>query len=175
MKQVFLLMMAVTLSLPMMAQNKGGDKNKPATANTEKAYKKVYEETADGMAQIDQAIELAQATNRKVICQVGGNWCPWCLKFAQFITEDPEIATLIEKHYVYVHLNTSKENKNKEALARLGNPGRFGYPALVILNRDGMVMQIQNSAYLESGKSYDRKKVLEFFQNWTDEAIELIK
>ena len=159
------------LAMPIFAQQK---KELPKEKTTEK-LQKVYDENIDPMPQIDEALELAKATNRFVICQVGGNWCPWCLRFAKFITEDKEIAQLVDKNFVYIHINTSKEKKNEEALIRLGNPGRFGYPALVILDHDGRVMHIQNSAYLENGQSYDRKKVIEFFQNWTAEAIDQIK
>lgn len=181
MKRIALLLMAVLLTMPMMAQDMAKTKKKKSETKTEvkagdeKVYEKVYDEKIDAIEQIDQALERAEATGRKVICQVGGNWCPWCLRFANFITEDKEIAEFIEKHYVYIHVNTSKENKNKDALLRLGNPGRFGYPVFVILNHDGSVLHIQNSAYLEEGKGYNRKKVLEFLQNWTDEAIETIR
>ncbi len=182
MKRIILVLMAVALAMPVMAQTKGNDKDKKAATSKKEAkdgvkkeYKKVYDETLDGLLQIDQAMELANSSNRKVVCQVGGNWCPWCLRFADFITSDKEIAELIEKNYVYIHINTSKENKNTDAMIRLGNPGRFGYPVLVILNHDGSVLHIQNSAYLEEGKGYDRKKVLEFFQNWTDEAIQELR
>lgn len=179
-------MMAVAIALPMMAQHQNKKKSdRPTKARTEtkteakadkeKVYAKVYDENMDGMEQIDQALEEANSTGRKVICQVGGNWCPWCLRFADFISHDEEIAEVIKKNYVYIHVNTSKENKNMEALKRLGNPGRFGYPVFVILDHEGNVMQIESSAYLEEGKSYDRKKVLAFFLNWTDEAIENIK
>ena len=67
------------------------------------------------------------------------------------------------------------EDENEEAMKRLGNPGRFGYPVLVILDEDGHVMHIQNSSYLEEEKSYSHKKVLDFFQNWTREAIDNLK
>ena len=52
---------------------------------------------------------------------------------------------------------------------------RFGFPVLVILDMDGRPMHIQNSAYLELEKSYDRKKVLQFLQNWTQKAVETLK
>ena len=122
-----------------------------------------------------QALEEARESGRFVICQVGGNWCPWCLRFAKFITEDEEIANVVKENFVYIHVNTSKANKNEEALRRLGNPGRFGYPVLVILDDEGRVMHIQNSSYLEEGNSYNHKKVLEFFLNWTRKAIEELK
>lgn len=181
MKKILLITMALCLTMSLMAQNKN-TKNAPKPKSTpapaaqaQEPLPKVYDETIDANEQIDRAIDLARSTNRKVICQVGGNWCPWCLRFANFITKDEEIHDLIEKNYVYIHVNTSKQNKNFDALKRLGNPGRFGYPVFVILDKEGKVMQIQSSAYLEQDKSYDRKKVLEFFQAWTDEAIDKIK
>lgn len=179
MKKIVLILLVAMISLPAMAQNKKNNNPKqakqPKVENTTEALPKVYDESLNAMEQIDMALDQARASGRKVICQVGGNWCPWCLRFANFITTDPEIKQVVEKHYVYIHVNTSKENKNVEALKRLGNPGRFGYPVFVILNKDGEVMHIQNSSYLEQDKSYDRKKVLDFFLNWTDEAIEKIK
>ena len=143
--------------------------------NKHKDLPKIYDEKADAMSQIDQALEVARESGRFVICQVGGNWCPWCLRFAKFITEDEEIANVVKENFVYIHVNTSKANKNEEALRRLGNPGRFGYPVLVILDDEGRVMHIQNSSYLEEGNSYNHKKVLEFFLNWTRKAIEELK
>ena len=56
-------------------------------------------------------------------------------------------------------------------LSELGFPQRFGFPVFVILNQDGEVIHIQDSALLEEGKGYDKKKVLNFFKNWTVEAI----
>lgn len=180
MKKLVLILFALALTMPMWAQSKAKTtKTTPKSAATtevkEEPLPKVYEEGRDGMEQIEMGLEEARNSERLLICQVGGNWCPWCLRFAKLITEDEEIAKVVKENFVYIHVNTSKENKNFEALKRLENPGRFGYPALVVLDREGRVIHIQNSAYLEEGKGYDRKKVLEFFQNWTIKAIEEIK
>lgn len=183
MKKLLILIFAMTLTLPIMAQNKkNAITNKAKTTAVQsqsepqaEGLPKVYDEDLNAMEQIQQALDLARETKRKVICQVGGNWCPWCLRFANFITKDVEIAKLIEQHYVYIHVNTSKQNKNTEAMKFLGNPGRFGYPVFVILDNEGRVMQTESSAYLEKDKSYDRQKVYNFFYNWTEEAIEKIK
>ncbi len=181
MKRVFFLVIAVLLAMPVFAQQKNkAVKNAiqttvKSTQKDEKGLKKVYDEELDPMSQIDEALEIARNTNRLVICQVGGNWCPWCLRFANFITTDKEINQFVEKHFVYIHLNTSKEHKNTDMLKRLRNPGRFGYPVLVVLSREGEVLHIQNSAYLEEEKSDSREKVMAFFKNWTIEAIETIK
>ena len=170
MKKGFLLILWAALLLPVW-----GQVSPAQNLNKHKELPKIYDEKADAMSQIDQALEEARESGRFVICQVGGNWCPWCLRFAKFITEDEEIANVVKENFVYIHVNTSKANKNEEALRRLGNPGRFGYPVLVILDDEGRVMHIQNSSYLEEGNSYNHKKVLEFFLNWTRKAIEELK
>ena len=181
MKKVIMIAIAVILAMPMVAQQKNtATKNKEQAATNDpqketRGLEKVYNERLNPMHQIDKALEEARSTNRLVICQVGGNWCPWCLKFANFIATNDDIAQFVKDHFVYIHVNTSKEHKNPEMLQRLKNPGRFGYPVLVVLNKEGEVIHIQNSAYLEEGKSYNHDKVLAFFKNWTIEAIETIK
>ena len=53
-------------------------------ANAQTGLKKVYDEDINPMEQIDQALVKAKAEGKFVICQVGGNWCPWCLRVPAF-------------------------------------------------------------------------------------------
>ena len=133
---------------------------------------KVYDEGVDAMEQIQKAVEEARASDRYVMCQVGGNWCPWCLRFAEFAAKDSVIAPLMKENYVYIHVNYSKGNKNLEAMKFLGNPGRFGYPVFVVLNEKGEPIHIQESESLEEGKGYNRKKVEKFLRLWNKKAVE---
>ena len=133
---------------------------------------KVYDEGIDAMEQMQNAVEEARESGRYVMCQVGGNWCPWCLRFAEFAAKDSVIAPLMEENYVYIHVNYSKGNKNLEAMKFLGNPGRFGYPVFVVLNEEGIPIHIQESESLEEGKGYSRKKVEKFLRLWSKKAVE---
>lgn len=133
--------------------------------------KKVYNETIDPLTQIDSAVTKAQINNKNVICQVGGNWCIWCLRFADFITRDADIKQLIDDNYEYIHVNYSGKNSNPALMTRLNNPSRFGYPVFVVLDSTGKVIHIQDSSFLEAGQSYDKNKVLRFFKSWTPDAI----
>ena len=138
--------------------------------------KKVYDETINQMEQIDKALAQAGEQGKFVICQVGGNWCPWCLRFADFITKDEEIAKVVDDNFVYIHVNynprkSNDETRDKAMLKRLGTPGRFGYPVFVVLDPDGKVIHIQDSSFLEEDKSYNKEKVLRFFNNWTPKAV----
>ena len=114
-----------------------------------------------------------------MICQVGGNWCPWCLLFADFITNDTTISKVINDNFEYIHVNYKPRKSNDEAkqqqdaalMKRLNNCGRFGYPVFVVLDEEGKVIHIQDSGLLEEGKGYNKDKVLQFFKNWTPKAV----
>jgi len=140
--------------------------------------KKVYDEQINPLEQIEQAVSQAAAEGKFIICQVGGNWCPWCLRFADFITNDSTISQVIEDNYVYIHVNynpraSSEASKQvgEQVMQRLNNPARFGFPVFVVLDSQGNVIHIQDSVFLEEGKGYNKEKTLRFFQNWTPAAL----
>ena len=149
------------------------------SAHAQTALKKVYNEDINPIEQIDQALLKANSSGKFVICQVGGNWSPWCLRFADFITNDATISKVINDNFEYIHVNynprkSGGEEKEKQATAlmkRLDNCGRFGFPVFVVLDNTGKVIHIQDSSFLEEGKSYNQQKVLRFFKNWTPQAV----
>ena len=149
------------------------------TVNAQTALKKVYDEGVNPIEQINQAVVKAKSEGKFVVCQVGGNWCPWCLRFADFITNDTTISNVIEQNFVYIHVNynprksggAEKEALAKAMLQRLNNPARFGFPVFVVLDDEGKVIHIQDSSFLEEGQGYNQGKVLRFFKNWTPKAV----
>ena len=148
----------------------------PLLVNAQTGLNRVYNEDLDPMAQIDEALGVAKADGKFVVCQVGGNWCPWCLRFADFITKDADISKLIAENYVYIHVNYNPRNKDAETkakplLRRLKNPQRFGFPVFVVLDAEGEVLHIQDSSFLEEGQGYSKDKVILFFKNWTPKAV----
>ncbi|MDY5823272.1 MAG: thioredoxin family protein, partial [Candidatus Coprenecus sp.] len=149
------------------------------SVNAQTALKIVYNEDVNPIEQIEQAVAKAKSEGKFVICQVGGNWCPWCLRFADFITKDSVISKVIEDNFEYIHVNynpSKSEGEEKMKLAqrmleRLNNPARFGFPVFVVLDEEGQVIHIQDSSFLEENKGYNKEKVLRFFQNWTPKAV----
>lgn len=164
MKKMILSLLAVCYTLTMNAQT---------------ALKKVYNEDINPIEQIDKAVVKAKSEGKFVVCQVGGNWCPWCLKFADFVTKDTAISKVIEDNFEYIHVNYNpRKSQGEEKLAqgkalmkRLNNAGRFGFPVFVVLDGDGKILHIQDSSFLEEGEGYHQEKVLRFFKNWTPTAV----
>ena len=128
---------------------------------------KIYNPDADAKAEVAAAVAKAAADGKHVFLQIGGNWCPWCVKFHTMITENAKLDSLVKANYEVVKVNFSKENDNHELLATLGYPQRFGFPVFVILDGKGNVLHTQDSWYLEQEKNYSPEKVEHLFKMWS--------
>ena len=157
----------------------GPGMEREVTEQPTKSLKKVYNEEINPIEQIDQAVAKAKAEGKFVVCQVGGNWCPWCLKFADFIANDTAISKVIDENFEYIHVNYNPRKsqgpeqveQGKALMKRLDNAGRFGFPVFVILDEEGKILHIQDSSFLEEGEGYNQEKVLRFFKNWTPSVV----
>jgi len=154
MKKVFLILLLIANAIVVFSQNE-----------------KVYNPDADAKKDIELAIKSASKNGKHIFLQIGGNWCPWCIKFHNFVEADTEINTYLKTNYEVVKVNYDVNNKQEELMAKLGFPQRFGFPVFVILNSEGKRIHTQNSAFLEKDKSYDSRRVLKFLNNWSSSAI----
>jgi thioredoxin-related protein len=135
---------------------------------------KPYNINADAKADIQKAIQTANAQNKHVLIQVGGNWCSWCMRFHAMATSAQKVDSLIRADYVYLMVNYSKENKNMDVMKQLDYPNRFGFPVFVVLDGKGKRLHTQDSGFLEHAtvKGYDTTKVVTFLKMWTVKAVD---
>ncbi|MCJ7932134.1 MAG: thioredoxin family protein [Chryseobacterium sp.] len=137
-------------------------------AGEEKAkLPKPYDPKADAVADINKLVAQAKKEGKNIMIQAGGNWCIWCLRFNNFVQTTPELKEIVDKNYVYYHLNFSPDNENKKVFSKYININeRQAYPFFIILDKNGKKIQVQQSEVLEDGKGYSFEKVKEFLEKW---------
>jgi thiol:disulfide interchange protein len=118
----------------------------------------------DAAADVAAAVAEAKAQGKRVLVDVGGEWCSWCHIMDRFFAADAEARDLRERGYVFVKVNFSPENKNEALLARW--PRINGYPHLFVLGPDGALIHSQDTSELEAGKGYDRAKMVAFLRRF---------
>lgn len=124
-----------------------------------------YSGTADATRDIDQAMEKAKAKNQRVLLDVGANWCGWCIRFHQLLTQDKAIAAIVEKNYQVVYVDVGQGDKNRDILALYGLNVK-NYPHLAILDTEGSLITQQDAEVFEVRNKYDADKVAEFLEKW---------
>ena len=116
---------------------------------------------------LEKAVEEAKVSNRRIILDVGGEWCIWCHRIDDFIEENKDIKNFIKDNFVVVKINFSKENENTEFLSKY--PEIPGYPHFFVLESNSKLLHSQDTGQLEQGKGYSHEKMMAFLKKWTSQ------
>lgn len=118
----------------------------------------------DAAADIRAAIREASMSNRRILLDVGGEWCVWCRRLDSLFINNHDLADFMSRNFVAVKINFSKENENEAVLSNY--PEIKGYPHIFVLEKDGTLLHSQDTGELESGKGHSRDKVFDFLRKW---------
>jgi thiol:disulfide interchange protein len=99
-----------------------------------------YNEAANADAQVAAAFTRAQKSHKRVLIDLGGNWCVDCLVLSNFLRL-PEMRRFMEAHYEEVLVDVGRFNRNLQIPARFGVTKKLeGVPALLIVTPDGKLV-----------------------------------
>jgi thiol:disulfide interchange protein len=124
-----------------------------------------FDPKRDAAADIQEAIREAQRTGKRIILDVGGDWCPWCHVLDGFFEKHPEIVELRDKNFITVNVFYGSENKNENTLSKY--PNLEGVPHFFVLEKDGTCLYSQSMAKLGHSGEPNREKWKDFLTKWS--------
>lgn len=127
-------------------------------------YSRHYDPKRDPFEDGHAAITNARMTQRRILIELGGNWCAWCKKMEQFISGNETVKKKLDENFVILKINVSDENDNREFLAVF--PQIFGYPHFFVTDSNGEVLYSKDTAELLEGGQYSEARFLEFIEHW---------
>lgn len=128
------------------------------------AYSQKYDPARDPFKDGISAIKLAQASNRRVLIEVGGEWCKWCHVLDNFLADNPDIKQRLHATFVMLKVNVSDANDNQPFMKNF--PKTLGYPHMYVTEKNGDFLRSKDTAdFLVNGK-YSRKQFTKFFDRW---------
>ena len=127
-----------------------------------------FDPARDPVADLETAKVEARRGGKRILLDVGGEWCSWCHLLDAFVAGDAEIRSFRDANYVWMKVNYSEDNENAAFLSRF--PAITGYPHLFVLDADGQLLHSQFTGELEKGRGYDRGKFFAFLKQWAPPA-----
>ncbi len=94
------------------------------------ADKMPYPENDDALTQVQ--LLMAEDDARPILVTFGANWCSNCRKLAK-VMKSPEMSQWLSSEYRVVKVNIGNWNKNQDLVAELGQPTKYGIPAMVVI------------------------------------------
>ena len=153
----FLLLCVIAAPQPILAQAAQSD-------SVFEAHRIKFDPSRDPASDVQTAIVTATKEKKRILLDVGGEWCSWCHRLDKFLHEQEDLHTFLSEHYVVVKVNYSKDNKNEKFLSQY--PAIDGYPHFFVLESDGKFLLSQSTGDFESGKGYDHDRMLKFLKKW---------
>lgn len=127
-----------------------------------------FDPKRDAAADIQAAVAEAQRTGKRIIVDVGGDWCQYCHQMDQFFQEHPEISELRDRNFVTVAVYYGDDNKNHQLLSHYSKV--LGIPHFYVLEKDGTMLYSQHVIELRTSGKYDPDKMQEFLLKWAPPA-----
>jgi thiol:disulfide interchange protein len=124
-----------------------------------------YDPARNAEQDILAAVAEAGRTGKRILLEVGGQWCIWCHIMDDYFEKNPSLLSLREKNFITVKINFSEENKNEQVLSHY--PPVSGYPFIFVLDKEGKLLHAQDTGKLEEGKSYNLAKFTAFLKEWS--------
>lgn len=92
-----------------------------------------YDERANADRQVAAAKARARAEGKKLLIDLGGNWCPDCRGLSGVMAL-PEVAAFLRRHYVVVTVDIGRLDKNGQIARHYGIERLTGVPALLVVD-----------------------------------------
>ena len=154
-----ILALAVCLLAAVSASAKFGHKTSPPPP---KKPAPSYDPSRDPAKDLQNAIAQAGKTHKRILLDVGGDWCVYCNMMDATFAGHPSLQRARDENYITVRVNYSPENPNGTFLSKY--PKIADYPHFFVLDSDGTLLHSQPTHKFEHGKSYKVGKIEDFLK-----------
>lgn len=125
-----------------------------------------YDENADANAAVDNAFARAKAEHKRVMIDLGGNWCADCRILAGVMAL-PEVRHLLDTHYVVVLVDVGRFNRNLQIPARFGITQRLrGVPSVLVTDVNGKLLDAGHFEALADARSMTPQAIADWLAQW---------
>lgn len=138
--------------------------------NQQPLYSQAYDPKRNPFDDGRDALKLAKATNRRVLIEIGGDWCMYCHVLDRFIKSNADVEKGLYETFVVLKVNYSDENRNQEFLTNFGRIP--GYPHLFITESNGKVIYSNDIRDMAIKGRLSKEKMLRFLNKWKLENIQ---
>lgn len=127
-------------------------------------FSSAYDFHRDPEKDLALAETQAQAQHKRILLEVGGDWCYWCHQLDNFFKGNAAVTKLRDDNYILVKVNMSQENANSEFLSHY--PRIPGYPWIFVLDADGKFLKSEDTDLLQAGNAYSGRNITDFLTAW---------
>jgi thiol-disulfide isomerase/thioredoxin len=141
---------------------------KVAASDLAQPLPKPYDASANATADVDAALARAKLSGKRVLLDLGGNWCGDC-RFLAGVMDIPAVKSFVDRNFETVFVDVGHFDKNLDIPARFGAPKPQGVPTILVLNADGTLVDPAQREDLADARSMTPQAVVDWLGRWSKE------
>ena len=122
-----------------------------------------YDEKADANAAVDEAFARAKTSGKRVMIEMGANWCSDCRILAG-VMAIPEVTKFISDNFETAHVDVGRFDHNQQIPARF-HAKVNGIPWIVVAEPDGKVLA--SNYEITDGNHKTPQSMVDWLARWT--------
>ena len=125
-----------------------------------------YDPNADATTAVDAAFARAKKNGKRVLIDLGGNWCPDCIVLANLM-QLAELKPFLAAHFEIVSVDVGRFDKNLQIPARFGITERLeGVPSVIVAEPDGRFVNPGRIAALADARHMTPQAIADWLALW---------
>lgn len=125
-----------------------------------------YNERDDATRAVDEALARAAKNHKRVLIDLGGNWCADCRIFAG-VMDLPEVRAFVSARYEVVYVDVGRFNRNLQIPERFGIAEPLeGVPSVLIVQSDGTLVNRGRIAALMDARTMTPQAMADWLAYW---------
>jgi thioredoxin-related protein len=123
-----------------------------------------YDKTRDPAADLQTAVAQAKQENKRILLEIGGEWCIYCRLLNKTIHDDERLTRRLDDSFIVIKVNFSPDVTNEAFLSQY--PSIRSYPHLFVLESNGTLLLSENPDSLMKDDKYVPDLILAFLEKW---------
>ncbi len=125
-----------------------------------------FDTAANADAELDAAIARARMSGKRVLIDLGGNWCADC-RILSGLMALPEMQRFLAAHFEVVDVDVGRFNRNLQIPARYGITTRLeGVPAILIVTPDGRLVNGGHVSEIQDARHFTPQAQADWLAQW---------
>lgn len=125
-----------------------------------------YRADADATMEIEQAFQRAMVSGRRVIVDLGANWCPDCRALAGMF-QIREFQRLLAERYEHVYVDVNRFERNMHVVRALGITDLNGIPTVLIFSPERRLLNRATSEEWHDAATRNAQQAFNYFWRWS--------
>ena len=133
---------------------------------------KLFQPSADPLADVQQALSRADDGDRLALVVLGANWCHDSRALASRLHSAP-LAALIQQHYELVFVDVGFLDKGRDVVQQFGVAHFYATPTVLIIDpASGALINDEDRHIWGNAYNIDMSSSVQYFENWaTNDSV----